>query len=235
MNRIADNLDRVKSEIARAARRAGRGEEEVKLVCVTKTVGPKEIEELYRLGQRLMGESRIQQARDKIAQLPSLAVQWRLIGHLQTNKVKQALELFQAIDSVDSLKLARELSRRAESLSEPVPILLEVNVSREESKYGLSMEGDSVENARELYESIAAIARLPRLIVQGLMTMAPFVDDPEEARPVFRRLRMLRDEINRRRITPAPLTELSMGMTNDFQVAVEEGATCVRIGSALFE
>jgi len=235
VNRIADNLERVKSEIARAAQRAGRSEGDVKLVCVTKTVGPKEIEELYRLGERLMGESRIQQARDKIARLPSLPVQWRLIGHLQTNKVKQALELFQAIDSVDSVKLARELSRRAETLSEPVPILLEVNVSGEESKYGLSLEGDSVEDAPELHESIAEIARLPRLILQGLMTMAPFVDDPEEARPVFRRLRMLQDEINRRQITRAPLTELSMGMTNDFQVAVEEGATCVRIGSALFE
>jgi len=235
VNRIADNLERVKSEIARAAQRAGRSEGDVKLVCVTKTVGPKEIEELYRLGERLMGESRIQQARDKIAQLPSLPVQWRLIGHLQTNKVKQALELFQAIDSVDSLKLARELSRRAETLSEPLPILLEVNVSGEESKYGLSLEGDSVEDAPELYASIAEIARLPRLILQGLMTMAPFVDDPEEARPVFRRLRMLRDEINRRAITRAPLIELSMGMTNDFQIAVEEGATCVRIGSALFE
>lgn len=239
MTRTEQNLQTVRNTIARAAEKSGRDPSLVKLVCVTKTVGIQEIQELFRLGERLMAENRVQEARKKIALIPSLEVEWHLIGHLQTNKVKQALDLFRYFHSVDSLRLAQELSRRASMLGIKVPFLIEVNVSGEDSKYGVSIETPEGEAQKEepvlgVYDLVAEVVQLPGLDLQGLMTMAPLVDDPETVRPVFRRLRQIRDEINDRRLTPSPLRELSMGMSNDYPVAIEEGATFVRIGSALF-
>jgi len=240
MNRIERNLAEVRESIACSAEKTGRDPAEIKLVCVSKTVGLPEIRELHRLGERLIGENRLQDAREKIVQLPGLEVEWHMIGHLQTNKVKLALDLFQFIHSVDSLRLAREISRRAEMLEVSVPILIEVNVSGEESKFGVPLEArapdpEEKEPALGVFDLVPRVVALPGIDLRGLMTMAPFVDDPETTRPFFRKLRELRDEINDRCFTPRPLQELSMGMTNDFPVAVEEGATFVRVGSALFK
>jgi len=239
MSRIERNLAEVRATLVRSAEKAGRDPAEVKLVCVTKTVGLAEIEELHRLGERRIGENRVQDARKKIAQAPTLEVEWHLIGHLQTNKVKLALELFKFIHSVDSLRVAEEISKRAQRLKISVPVLIEVNVSEEASKYGVPLERraagpEEQEPLPGLFELAPRIAALPGVQLQGLMTMAPLVDDPESVRPVFRRLRQARDAINEQGLTPTPLKELSMGMTNDYPVAVEEGATYVRIGSALF-
>jgi hypothetical protein len=234
---IEKNLKEVRRRISEAADRSGRQAHEIELVCVTKTVGVPEIEALYQLGQRQFGENRIQHAREKIAQLPSLQAEWHMIGHLQRNKVKQALEMFQVLQSVDSLRLAEQISRRAKMLETRVPVYLEVNVSGEQSKYGVPLETGRGPDGKErmgLFDLVTKLVVLPELDLRGLMTMAPFVDDPEQVRPVFRRLRELRDEINQRELTVRPLAGLSMGMTNDFEVAIEEGATCVRIGSALF-
>lgn len=240
MNRIEGNLAEVRATIARSAEKVGRDPDEVKLVCVTKMVGLAEIEELCRLGERRLGENRIQDARKKIVQVPALDVDWHLIGHLQTNKVKLALELFRMIHSVDTLRLAQEISRRAEMLETRVPVLLEVNVSGEASKYGVPVEGrpasgQEPEPVAGVFDLAPLVAALPGVDLRGLMTMAPYESDPEATRPVFRRLRQLRDEINSRSLVARPLEELSMGMTNDYPVAVEEGATWVRIGSALFQ
>jgi len=239
MASLESNLKMVRETIARSAEKAGRDASEVKLLCVTKTVGIAEIQQLYRLGERRIGESRVQSAGKKIAQIPSLGVEWHLIGHLQTNKVKHSLDLFQMIHSVDSLHLAEAISKRATMLEIVFPILIEVNVSGEASKYGVPLETLQPETEGQepvwgLVDLTARIARLPGLEMRGLMTMAPFDADAEAVRPVFRKLRQLRDELNQRGLTPQPLVELSMGMTNDYPVAVEEGATYVRIGSALF-
>jgi PLP dependent protein len=223
---IQHNLQQVNDRIRAAAERAGRSPEEVRLVGVTKTVGVEEIRLLHQLGLSRIGESRIQDARDKVEACRDLSLEWHLIGHLQRNKVKYALRMFEWIHSVDSLRLAEEISRRAEMKDQSIHILLEVNVSGEESKFG--MERDS------LFDLVQKIDPLPGLHLEGLMTMAPFVDDPEQTRPYFRKLRQLLQEINDKQLTREPLVELSMGMTNDFEVAVEEGATFVRVGSALF-
>ena len=240
MGDLKTNLETVRSNIARSAEKVGRDPAEVKLVCVTKTVGIQEIEQLHDLGEEMFGESRVQDARRKIFQVPSLPAKWHLIGHLQTNKVKHALDLFQYIHSVDNLRLAKEISHRAEMLEISIPILIEVNVSGEASKFGTPLESHSPKSREGnpvlgIFDLIPEVVRLPGLSFRGLMAMAPFVEDAEEVRPVFRRLRELRDEINQLGLTPYPLTELSMGMTNDYKVAIEEGATFVRVGSALFE
>ena len=187
------------------------------MVVVTKTIAPSQIEAAFHAGIRHFGENRIQEAEAKLGQLQNLNPRptWHLVGHLQTNKAKTALELFDIIQSVDSIRLAEVLSRRARRA---IPVLLEVNIGGEESKFGLS-EG-------ELFEAVEQTSRLPNIEVNGLMTIAPLVADPEEVRPVFRRLRQLRDSLG--------LEHLSMGMTDDFEVAIEEGATMVRIGRAIF-
>ena len=233
MNPIKENLKRVRENIARAADKAGRNPAEINLVCVTKSVGIPEIRELFQLGQRFIGENRVQDARRKIAEIPSLGIEWHLIGHLQTNKVKLALDLFQYFHAVDSLRLAEEISKRAEALEIRVPLLIEVNVSGEGSKFGCPVEGTA--DCLGVYDLASQVSRLPGLDLQGLMTMAPFDQHENVVRPVFRRLREIRDEINSRSLTPKPLLELSMGMSGDYPIAVEEGATYVRIGTALFE
>jgi pyridoxal phosphate enzyme (YggS family) len=212
---VAERLALVQERVTRAAERAGRSPTEVTIVAVSKLFPTQTIEEAAAAGIVHIGENRVQEAAAKIPALRHLPVTWHMIGHLQTNKAKTALDLFDIIQSVDSLRLAEALSRRAER---PIPVLLEVNVAGEASKFGLSPQ--------EVPQTAEAIARLPHLDMRGLMTMAPLVSDPEEVRPVFRELRRLRDALG--------LAELSMGMTDDFEVAIEEGATLVRIGRAIF-
>ena len=212
---IAENLARVRERLDRACQKAGRLPEEITLVAVAKGVGPEMISQAHSLGIRHFGENRVQEAQGKISGLRHPDLTWHMVGHLQTNKAKLALELFQAIDSVDSLSLARALSRRA---SAPLPVLLEVNVSGEATKFGFLSEA--------LPPALEEIARLPNLEVRGLMTVAPLVKDPQEVRPIFSRLRGLAHALG--------LQELSMGMSDDFEVAIEEGATQVRLGRAIF-
>jgi len=212
---VAERLALVRDRVALAAERSGRSPAEVTIVAVSKFFPTQAIEEAAAAGIAHIGENRVQEAAAKVSSLRHLPVTWHMIGHLQTNKAKTALELFDIIQTVDSLRLAETLSRRAER---PIPVLLEVNVAGEASKFGLSPQ--------DVPETAEAVARLPHLDMRGLMTMAPLVSDPEEVRPVFRELRRLRDALG--------LDELSMGMTDDFEVAIEEGATLVRIGRAIF-
>lgn len=220
---IRANLARIQQRIAGAARRAGRDPAEVELVAVTKNRSLEQIRAVLACGDFVLGENRVQEALGKIPQLPP-DVRWHLIGHLQRNKAKQAAANFALIHSLDSRRLAEALQRAADAQDRTVEALIEVNVSGEESKFGLA--------PGEVEPLLAAVARsFDRLRVRGLMTMAPFVDDPETVRPCFRALRQLRDRLAAQQYD---LPHLSMGMTNDYAVAVEEGATMVRIGTAIF-
>ena len=225
MNQIARNLAEVRQRLAAAARRAGRDPAQVRLVAVSKTFGVELVREAVAGGQRLFGENYLQEAAAKIAALGP-GIEWHLVGHLQTNKAKKAVELFSLIHSVDSLKLGQALEQAAARLGKVQDILLQVHLSGEDTKFGAPPEA--------VPELLKAIARLPHLKVRGLMTMPPWFDDPEAARPYFRRLRELRDQLRGLNLTEDPLEELSMGMTGDFEAAVEEGATLVRIGTAIF-
>jgi pyridoxal phosphate enzyme (YggS family) len=217
VNEVAHNVERICERIRAAALRANREPEAVTLVAISKGVEPRQIEAATSAGQTLFGESKIQEARAKIP-LVSQRARWHLVGHLQTNKAREAIALFELIHSVDSIKLALELNKWAERAGKVQGILLEVNTSGEASKFGFKLE--------DVSRALNEINRMPRIEVHGLMTIAPFVEDPEKARPFFRRLRERRDE--------AGLRELSMGMTHDFVIAIEEGATMVRIGTAIF-
>lgn len=229
VSRIRARLQEARATIAAAARRAGRSPEEVTIVAVTKAFPPEVVRAAVAAGLTHIGENRVQEARDKRAQLGELrGVTWHLVGHLQKNKAAAALHLFDLIHSVDSLELAQLLARRAEALGKVVPILLEVNVGGEATKFGFRLDDPS-----PLYRTVEAVLALPPLRLEGLMTVAPICSDPEEVRPVFRRLRELRDVL-RDRYPDAPWSHLSMGMTDDYPVAVEEGATLVRLGRALF-
>ncbi|MCC8109963.1 MAG: YggS family pyridoxal phosphate-dependent enzyme [Planctomycetes bacterium] len=222
---IAANLQAVRDRIARACDRAGRPATDVTLVAVTKTVTPVEVAELYRLGVRDFGENRVADGLARKDALNAPDARWHMIGHLQRNKAAAALAGgFTRIHSVESDKLVEVLEREAAKQDITVDILLEVNVSGEESKYGT--------DADRVRDLAAVAARQPHLRLNGLMTMAPFTDDPETARPYFRQLAALRDDLADRLGRPLPV--LSMGMTGDFEVAVEEGATHVRVGTALF-
>jgi PLP dependent protein len=214
---IERRIREIERRIAAAADKAGRSPAEVTIIGVTKTVDAGVVQQAFQAGMRHFGESRIQEAKEKIAALSALEPRptWHMVGHLQTNKVKTATDLFDIIHSVDSIRLAEAVSQHA---GHNVPILIEVNVSGEASKYGFS--------ADEVCSAVEQLSRLPHLQVAGLMTIAPYTDNPEEVRPVFRQLRELRDSLG--------LEHLSMGMTDDFEVAVEEGATMVRIGRAIF-
>jgi pyridoxal phosphate enzyme (YggS family) len=223
MSAITANIKNINTRIASAARRAGRDPSAVRLVAVSKTHPPEVVREAMEAGLTTFGESRIQEAKAKMPQLPG-NLHWHLIGHLQTNKARDAAELFETIESVDSLRLARELDKWAERAGRTVAVLLETNVSGEGSKFGFKPD--------ELAAALPELNGLRRLEIRGLMTMAPFFEDPQQARPVFRVLRELRDRLQQQHGIPLP--ELSMGMTNDFEVAVEEGATIVRIGTAIF-
>ena len=218
---IRENYSRVKRAIEEAAIRSGRRSEEVKLLAVTKTVGIEEVRLAAALGISDFGENRVQDAAEKVKAFPHL--RWHFIGHLQSNKVKDVLPHYVMIHSLDRISLARALQRWAERMDREVETLVQVNVSGEESKFGLPPE--------ELCPFLKKIEPFDRLKIRGLMTMAPFYDDPGNTRPCFRRLRELRDEAVQ---FGYELVELSMGMTNDYPVAVEEGSTMVRIGTALF-
>ena len=224
MRDIAEILEEVNGKIAAACVRAGRDPSEVEIVAVTKTHGAEVVDEAWRAGLRIVGENKVQEAAWK--KPASLAgPEWHLIGHLQGNKVRHALELFDFIHSVDSAKLAGRIDSIAAETGARPRILLEVNVSGESSKSGMKPE--------ELEPTLRHIAeRCPRVTVEGLMTMAPFSENPEDARPFFRRLRELRDEMEQR--LGVGLPRLSMGMSGDYEVAVEEGATWVRLGTVLF-
>jgi pyridoxal phosphate enzyme (YggS family) len=219
-------LSELKKRIAEACARAGRNADEVTIVAVTKYIGVEETKSLIEAGQYDLGENRIQVALPKLEAIPEESgVRWHFIGHLQTNKVKDVLGRFCMIHSLDRLQLAKEIDKRANKLGLTVPCLVQVNVSGEETKGGFSPE--------ELEDFLLTVKEMKGVEVRGLMTMAPATDDPETVRPVFRGLRELRDDLLARGILPAGARELSMGMSGDFEVAVEEGATLVRIGSVL--
>jgi len=222
---LATNIARVRSNIAQAARKVGRSPDEVTLVAVSKTKPVELVKLAYQAGVRYFGENRVQEALPKIAAFHPPDVSWHMIGHLQSNKAGKAAGAFDCIESVDSLHLAQALEHHAERLGKRLPVLLEVNVAGEASK-----EGMSVEEAPVLVRQIVA---LPHLEVQGLMTIAPLVENAEEVRPVFRGLRELRDRLQEE-IPHCSWSQLSMGMTDDYSVAIEEGATIVRIGRAIF-
>ncbi len=221
--RLRENVERVGARLAAACRRAGRDPQSVRLVAVTKYAELRWVEQLPQLGVRLLGESRPQQLVERAGRI-SGPIEWHLIGHLQRNKVRPVLPVAAVIHSVDSLKLLERIDSIAGELGLSPRVLLEVNVSGEASKDGIT--------ALELRECVRHTPSLAHVRVSGLMTMAPLSDDPESARPVFRGLRALRDEL---RTAASPCDELSMGMSHDFEVAIEEGATYVRIGSLLFD
>ena len=220
---LAENINSIQKRIAAACGRANRNPDEVTFVAVTKSQPPEVVTEAARFGLTLFGENKIQEAKAKIS-LCSERLRWHFIGHLQTNKARDAVELFEMIQSVDSLHLAEELNKRAEQAAKRLPILLEVNIVGEASKFGYRPDKLRVE-----LEQLNAMARLE---IHGLMTVPPWTKNPEEVRPIFRRLRELKEECERK--LGARLPQLSMGMTGDFEVAIEEGATMVRIGTALF-
>jgi pyridoxal phosphate enzyme (YggS family) len=234
------NLQSVQDRIGAAAAKVSRPVSSVRLVAVTKYVGINEIKALTALGVTDIGESRIQDAERKIREFagagPGSATRWHLIGHLQTNKADKAAELFEMVHSLDSLRVAQALQKERRKLAgkisslRPLTCLLEINAAQEQSKFGLPP------NAAELGELLKQAASFDMLRLAGLMTMAPYSEKPEQtSRPVFRKLRELLEELNAKAFYPQPLNELSMGMTQDFEIAVEEGATLVRVGSALFE
>ena len=224
MRELSEILEEVKGRIAAACERAGRSPDDVEIVAVTKTHGAEVVEEAWRAGLRIVGENKVQEAAWKRPASVS-GPEWHLIGHLQSNKVRHALELFDFIHSVDSMKLADRINFIAEEIGARPRILLEVNVSGEKSKSG--MKPDEVEpTIRHIMETC------PRISVEGLMTMAPFSENPEDARPYFRKLRELRNSLEGK--LGVGLPRLSMGMSGDYEVAVEEGATWVRLGTVLF-
>ena len=226
---VADNLALVRRRIAEAARRAGRSPEDVALMAVTKTFPPDIIREAYGAGQRLFGENRVQEFAEKSAQLADLPeIEFHLIGHLQSNKALKAAQIFVGVDSVDSLHVAEKLNAAAGREEKHLQVLIEINVGGEVAKNGLAPE------APELETLLAAAPRLEQLEFRGLMSIPPFTEDPQAARPYFRTLGELRDRIAGRHLPAVSMDTLSMGMSHDFEVAIEEGSTCVRVGTAIF-
>ncbi|MCR5398783.1 MAG: YggS family pyridoxal phosphate-dependent enzyme [Lachnospiraceae bacterium] len=222
---IKENLSIVKKNIDEAVKRGGRTKEEVNLIAVSKTKPIEMLKEAYDLGIRDFGENKVQEIMDKYDKLPS-DIRWHMIGHLQTNKVKYIADKVYLIHSVDSLKLAGEISRQAVKVGRVIPILIEVNVAGEESKFGIRPD--------ECESLIREIAGLPGITIRGLMTIAPYVDDPEENRAYFAQLKQLSVDITNKNIDNTSMSVLSMGMTGDYTVAIEEGAYYVRVGTGLF-
>ncbi|MGW8186206.1 MAG: YggS family pyridoxal phosphate-dependent enzyme [Desulfobacterales bacterium] len=223
---IKDNVAQIRRRIEQAAARCGRDPASVRLLTVSKTVSAERVKEAIDAGIRLLGENYIQEAREKIATLRGSPAVWHLIGHLQTNKARFAVGLFDLIHSVDSIKLARELDKQALRQGKVQPILIQVNIAEEKSKSGITEQA-----APQL---IREVSRCSNLSVKGLMTMPPFFNAPEKVRPYFKALRQLAGRIAAMNIDGVTMTELSMGMTGDFEVAIEEGATIVRVGTAIF-
>jgi PLP dependent protein len=226
---IAENVGEVRQRITSAASRAGRDPENIALMAVSKTFPPEQIREAYAGGLRIFGENRVQEFTGKVAALRDLhEAEWHMIGHLQSNKAAQAAEAFAAIDSLDSLKLAEKLNASAQKLGKKLGVLIEINVGGESAKSGMSP------GSNELEELLTAAPRLEQLEFRGLMTIPPFTEDVQEARPHFRKLRALRDQIAARHLPAVLMDVVSMGMSHDFEIAIEEGSTCVRVGTAIF-
>jgi len=226
---IAENLAQVRERIDAAARRAGRHPADIALMAVSKTFPAERIREAYEAGLRRFGENRVQEFAGKIDSLRDLHdAEWHLIGHLQTNKAAKAAELFAAVESVDSLRLAQKLNASAQQLGKKLGVLIEINVGGEAAKSGLPPD------SLEFDELLLAAPELGRLEFRGLMTVPPFTDDRQQARPYFRKLRELRDQIKGRGLPAVGMDALSMGMSHDFEVAIEEGSTCVRVGTSIF-
>ena len=223
MNSVSQNLERVREQIAQAAAKAGRIVEDVQLVAITKTHPAEKAREAIEAGQTLFGESRVQEARAKIPELPS-NLRWHFVGHLQKNKIRHALPLFEMIHSVHSLSLAQDINRVANEEGLHPRVLLEVNMAGEGSKFGFSSE--------KLRYEMEELLALPRLSILGLMTIPPLAEEAEESRKYFVQLRELRDRLQTE--FRVDLAHLSMGMTQDFPIAIEEGATLVRVGTAIF-
>lgn len=222
---LQSQYEEVQKRIDAACARCGRDRSEVTLIAVSKTKPVEMLEEIYALGERNFGENKVQELTGKYEVMPK-DVHWHMIGHLQRNKVKYIIDKAELIHSVDSLRLARTISEEAQKHQCTAHILLEVNVAGEESKFGMT-----VEEAPKLAEEIAT---LPNIQIEGLMTIAPFVENPEENRPVFQKLRKLSVDIRAKNINNVTMAVLSMGMTNDYEIAIEEGATMVRVGTAIF-
>ncbi|HKN19541.1 MAG TPA: YggS family pyridoxal phosphate-dependent enzyme [Dissulfurispiraceae bacterium] len=224
---LIENASAILKKISHAAMRAGRSPDGVKLIAVTKTVEIEKIKEAVDIGLRIFGENRVQEAQKKIPALKSdvsdSGIEWHLIGHLQKNKAKYAVPLFDLIHTIDSVELAEEINRQAEKIDKIQKVLVQVKLSGEETKHGVSEEG--------LVPLLKRVKGMNNLNLKGLMAIPPFFEDPEKTRPYFRRLRELIETAEK---AGCNLTELSMGMSNDFEVAIEEGATMVRIGTALF-
>ncbi len=226
---IAENIARVRERIAAAARRANRNANEITLMGVSKTFPAERIREAYAAGLRVFGENRVQEFAGKADALRDLLnAEWHLIGHLQSNKAAKATELFDAVDSVDSARLAEKLNASAEGAGKTLSVLIEINVGGEQAKSGIAPGSD------ELEQILLGAPRWKNLTVRGLMTVPPYTEDPEGARAYFRQLREIRDGIAGRRLPAVSMDVISMGMSHDFEVAIEEGATCLRVGTAIF-
>lgn len=223
---MKENIQKIRDRIKRAAKACGRDPESVTLVAVTKTKGIETVETAIDLGIDIVGENYIQEAREKFNALYEKPVQWHFIGHLQSNKAKYAVRMFDLIHSVDSVKLAKEINKQAKKHDKIQKILVQVNISEEASKSGTTK--------KDTLEIIETISQMEHISIQGLMTMPPFFNAPDKVRPYFKELRMLCHEIDEKRMPNVKMTHLSMGMTGDFEVAIEEGATLVRIGTAIF-
>ena len=226
---IRENIAEIGARIDQAAKRAGRVPGEIALMAVTKTHPPERICEAYDAGLRLFGENRVQEFTGKASALASLpGAEWHMIGHLQTNKAAKASEVFSAIDSVDSVKLAEKLDAAARALNKKLQVLIEINIGGEAAKSGVALDSPELEDLLKTAHSFAGLQ------FEGLMTIPPHTEDPEGARPYFRKLCALRDQIAARNLPAVWMRVLSMGMSHDFEVAIEEGSTCVRIGTAIF-
>lgn len=223
MESISENLINVIERVNRAARKAGRDPAEITLVAVAKSVEPKKIKEAVASGVSVIGENYVQEALEHRSKIKDKSIKWHFIGSLQSNKAKAAVELFDCIQTVDSLKLALELNKRAK---EPIDVLIQVNIAREKTKAGVDSDG-ALKLAR-------AISAMPSLRLRGLMAIPPFYDNPEMSRPYFVTLRRLAEHINKEHIPGVSLKDLSIGMSSDFEIAIEEGATIIRVGSAIF-
>lgn len=225
MEIIKNNLEIINKKIKKAALRADRNPEEIKLVAVAKTATIEQIEEAIKAGVKIIGENKVQEAKEKY-QIITADIEWHLVGHLQTNKVKYAVEIFDCIHSVDSIKLAEEIDKRSLQFGKTTNVLVEVNVSGEETKCGIKPE--------EVEPFLKELSKFSRIRVRGLMTIAPIVEDKEEVRPYFSKLRELSKEIKSKNIKNVRMDYLSMGMSEDFEIAIEEGANMVRIGRGIF-
>jgi len=226
---VAANLAAIHERIHGAARRVNRDRDHVRLTAVSKTFPPEAILEAYAAGQRLFGESKVQEFAEKSPKLAGLKdAEFHMIGHLQSNKAAKAVELFHGVDSLDSAKLASRLNAAADAAGKVLPVLIEINIGGEDAKSGVAPDSS------ELSEILNGATGWPHLQIRGLMTVPPYTEDPEGSRPYFRELRELRDKLAARNLPNISLDELSMGMSHDFEVAIEEGSTCVRIGTAIF-